>query len=155
MTDGASTILVVEDDDATRTFLADNLTADGYDLVVADTVRDGMRALETKYPDLAVVDVGLPDGSGLELVRRVREADGLVSRVDPLTPLLVLSGRASDVDRLRGLERGADDYVAKASPWVVCKGSRRNRLRPYWSTRNAGPSGSITEANASRRGSGK
>src|SRR5256885_11469006 len=113
MTDDASTILLVEDDDATRTFLADNLTADGYDLVVADTVRDGVRALETKYPDLAVVDVGLPDGSGLELVRRVREADGLVSRVDPLTPLLVLSGRASEVDRLRGLERGADDYVAK------------------------------------------
>ena len=113
MTDGASTILVVEDDDATRTFLADNLTADGYDLVVADTVRDGARALETKYPDLAVVDVGLPDGSGLDLVRAVREADGLVSRIDPLTPLLVLSGHASDVDRLRGLERGADDYVAK------------------------------------------
>jgi DNA-binding response OmpR family regulator len=113
MTDRASTILVVEDDDATRTFLADNLTADGYDLVVADTMRDGARLLETKFPDLAVVDVGLPDGSGLDLVRRVREADGLVSRVDPLTPLLVLSGRASDLDRLRGLERGADDYVAK------------------------------------------
>jgi len=113
MTDDASTILLVEDDDATRTFLADNLTADGYDLLVADSVRDGARLLETKYPDLAVVDVGLPDGSGLELVRRVREADGLVSRVDPFTPLLVLSGRASEVDRLRGLERGADDYVAK------------------------------------------
>ena len=113
MTDDASTILLVEDDDATRTFLADNLTADGYDLLVADSLRDGARLLETKYPDLAVVDVGLPDGSGLELVRRVREADGLVSRVDPFTPLLVLSGRASEVDRLRGLERGADDYVAK------------------------------------------
>jgi DNA-binding response OmpR family regulator len=113
MTDDASTILLVEDDDATRTFLADNLTADGYDLLVADSVRDGTRLLETKFPDLAVVDVGLPDGSGLELVRRVREADGLASRVDPFTPLLVLSGRASEVDRLRGLERGADDYVAK------------------------------------------
>src|SRR3954465_6813796 len=112
MTDDASTMLLAEDDHPTRTFLADNLTADGYDLLVADTVRDGTRLLETKFPDLAVVDVGLPDGSGLELVARVRNADGLVSRVDPLTPLLVLSGRASDVDRLRGLERGADDYVA-------------------------------------------
>jgi len=55
----------------------------------------------------------LPDGSGLELVRRVREADGLATRVDPFTPLLVLSGRAGDVDRLRGFERGADDYVPK------------------------------------------
>jgi DNA-binding response OmpR family regulator len=113
MTDDVSTILLVEDDDATRTFLADNLTADGYDLLVADCVRDGTRLLETKFPDLAVVDVGLPDGSGLELVRRVREADGLISRVDPMTPLLVLSGHASDVDRLRGFERGADDYVPK------------------------------------------
>jgi DNA-binding response OmpR family regulator len=113
MTDDVSTILVVEDDDATRTFLADNLTADGYDLLVADTVRDGARLLESKFPDLAVVDVGLPDGSGLELVRLVREADGLVSRVDPMTPLLVLSGHASDVDRLRGFEKGADDYVPK------------------------------------------
>ena len=113
MTDDVSTILVVEDDDATRTFLADNLTADGYDLLVADTVRDGARLLESKFPDLAVLDVGLPDGSGLELVRHVRESDGLVSRVDPMTPLLVLSGHASDVDRLRGFERGADDYVPK------------------------------------------
>jgi DNA-binding response OmpR family regulator len=113
MTDDVSTILIVEDDDATRTFLADNLTADGYDLLVADTVRDGARLLESKFPDLAVVDVGLPDGSGLELVRQVREADGRVSRIDPMTPLLVLSGHASDVDRLRGFERGADDYVPK------------------------------------------
>src|SRR3954469_20729298 len=113
MHDDASTILLVEDDDATRTFLADNLTADGYDLVVADSVREGARLLETKFPDLAVVDVGLPDGSGLDLVRHVREADGLASRIDPRTPLLVLSGRAGDVDRLRGFERGADDYVPK------------------------------------------
>src|SRR4051812_1576594 len=125
MTDDVSTILVVEDDDATRTFLADNLTADGYDLLVADTVRDGARLLESKFPDLAVLDVGLPDGSGLELVRLVREADGLVSRVDPMTPLLVLSGHASDVDRLRGLERGADDYVAKPCAPVSTGGSTR------------------------------
>jgi DNA-binding response OmpR family regulator len=113
MHDDASTILLVEDDDATRTFLADNLTADGYDLVVAETVRDGARLIETKYPDLVVVDVGLPDGSGLDLLARVREADGLASRVDPFTPVIVLSGRAAEVDRVRGFERGADDYVAK------------------------------------------
>jgi DNA-binding response OmpR family regulator len=113
MTDDAATILLVEHDDATRTFLADNLTADGYDLLVADCARDGARLLETKFPDLAVVDVGLPDGSGLSLVRRVRESDGVVSRIDPSMPMLVLSGHATDVDRLRGFERGADDYVVK------------------------------------------
>jgi DNA-binding response OmpR family regulator len=113
MTDDASTVLVVEDDDATRTFLADNLTADGYDLLVADCARDGMRLLESKFPDLALIDIGLPDGSGLDLVRRVRAADGLASRVDPHTPLLVVSGRAGELDRLRGFERGCDDYVTK------------------------------------------
>src|SRR3954466_4241056 len=128
MTDDASTILLVEDDDATRTFLADNLTADGYDLLVAESVRDGARLLETKFPDLAVVDVGLPDGSGLELVRQVREADGRVSRIDPMTPLLVLSGHASDVDRLRGFERGADDYVPKPPLLVVRRSGRRSKI---------------------------
>jgi DNA-binding response OmpR family regulator len=111
--DDASTILVVEDDDATRTFLADNLLADGYHVLVARSAADGTRQLETQYPDLVIVDVGLPDGSGLDLVRRVRDADGVTSRVDPRTPMLVLSGRASELDRLRGFERGCDDYLPK------------------------------------------
>ncbi len=111
--DDAATILLVEDDDATRTFLADNLSADGYDLLVADCVSDGLRLLERKFPDLAVVDLGLPDASGYELLRRVRGADGVVSRVDPDTPLMVLSGRSSELDRVRGFDRGADDYVCK------------------------------------------
>jgi DNA-binding response OmpR family regulator len=113
MNDDTATILVVEDDDATRTFLADNLTADGFELLVANSARDGIRLLETKFPDLAVIDIGLPDGSGLDLVQRVRDADGLSSRVDPRTPLLVVSGRDSELDRVRGFERGADDYVCK------------------------------------------
>ena len=113
MTDEPTHILVVEDDEATRTFLADNLTADGYELHVADTARDALRLLEHKRPDLALVDIGLPDGSGLDLVARVRAADGVVSRLDPRTPLLVFSGRAGELDRLRGFERGADDYVVK------------------------------------------
>jgi DNA-binding response OmpR family regulator len=81
--DDASTILVVEDDDATRTFLADNLTADGFELLVADCARDGLRLMETKFPDLVLVDVGLPDASGFELLRRVRQADGVASRIRP------------------------------------------------------------------------
>src|SRR3954469_15247148 len=105
MNDDSSTILVVEDDDATRTFLADNLTADGYEVLVADCARDGLRLLSTKFPDLALVDVGLPDGSGLELVRVDRGADGRASPIDPFTPLLVVSGRDGEVDRLRGFER--------------------------------------------------
>jgi DNA-binding response OmpR family regulator len=133
--DDAHTILLVEDDDATRTFLADNLTADGFDLLVADCVRDGRRLLETKFPDLAVVDVVLPDACGLELVRAVRRADGIATRVDPNTPMLVLSGRGSELDRLRGFERGADDYVVKPFSYSEVRARieallRRANLRP-------------------------
>jgi DNA-binding response OmpR family regulator len=111
--DAPCTILVVEDDAATRTFLADNLTADGYDLLVAGTAAEGLNLLETQFPDLAVLDVRLPDGSGLDLLRRVRAADGIASRVDPHTPVMVLSGQASELDRLRGFERGCDDFLPK------------------------------------------
>ncbi len=113
MTTLAARILLVEDDPVVRTFLADNLTADGYDLLLAATCEDALRELEYKQPDLAVIDVRLPDGSGLELVRRVREADGIGSRLDPTLPLVVLSGCAGELDRVRGLEWGADDYVVK------------------------------------------
>ena len=60
-----------------------------------------------------MVDVRLPDGSGLDLIRRVRAADGIASRLDPALPFIVLSGCASELDRVRGFERGADDYVTK------------------------------------------
>ncbi len=111
--DPAATILLVEDDDATRTFLADNLTADGYELLVAATAADGLRLAETRYPDLAVIDVGLPDATGLALLDRVRRSDGVASRVDGDLPVIVLSGRAGELDRIRGFQRGADDYVTK------------------------------------------
>src|SRR5262245_8569361 len=107
------TLLLVEDDLATRTFLADNLAADGYQLLLAETLRDALRGLEFGTPDLALIDLGLPDGSGLELVRRVRAADATASRLDPRLPLVILSGRAGEVDRIRGFERGADEYVTK------------------------------------------
>jgi DNA-binding response OmpR family regulator len=106
-------ILVVEDDAPTRTFLADNLAADGYDIVAAGTLRDALRTLEYHRVDLAIVDLGLPDGSGLELLRRVREAGAFGTRVDARLPLLVLSGRAGETDRVRGLEWGCDDFLPK------------------------------------------
>ena len=141
--DGAHTILLVEDDDATRTFLADNLTADGYDVLVADGARDALRLLEAKFPDLVVVDVVLPDAAGLDLVREVRSADGIASRLDPHTPVLVLSGRSSELDRLRGFERGADDYVVKPFAYTEVRARieallRRANLRPGQGTLRVG-----------------
>jgi DNA-binding response OmpR family regulator len=107
------TILLVEDHRTTSTFLADNLTVDGYDVLLADSARDAWRLLATKFPDLALVDLGLPDRDGLELLRDVREADGTAGRVDRHIPMLVVSGRAGELDRLRGFARGCDDYVVK------------------------------------------
>jgi DNA-binding response OmpR family regulator len=136
MTDAAATILVVEDDDATRTFLADNLCADGYEPLTADCTRDALRLLESKFPDLAIVDLGLPDGSGLDLVNRIRQADGVVSRIDPRTPIVVISGRAAELDRVRGFERGCDDYVTKPFSYPELRGRlaavlRRCDFRPH------------------------
>ena len=111
--DEAATILLIEDQPATRQFLADNLLTDGYDVLEADCAAEGQRLMENRYPDLAIVDLTLPDGDGLQLLRRVRSADRVAGRIDPELPLLVLSGRASELDRLRGFERGCDDYVVK------------------------------------------
>jgi DNA-binding response OmpR family regulator len=111
----AATILIVEDHRATRTFLADNLSADGYEILEAETLGDAERLVKTKYPDLAIVDLGLPDRDGLELVRHVREADRVAGRVDPDLPILILSGRSGELARLRGFERGCDDYIVKPS----------------------------------------
>jgi DNA-binding response OmpR family regulator len=138
MTDDASTILVVEDDAATRTFLADNLTADGYELLVAETAGDALRLLESRFPDLALVDVGLPDGSGLDLVTRVRAADGVASRVDPNTPLMVLSGRTGELDRIRGFDRGCDDYLCKPFSYPELRGRVAALLRRSQQRRSLG-----------------
>lgn len=113
MNEPRPTILIVEDDRHTRTFLADNLAADGFEPIGAANAREAVRLMETRYPDLAIVDLTLPDRDGLELLKQVRESDGVATRIDPLLPLLVLSGRVGELHRLRGFEKGADDVVGK------------------------------------------
>ncbi len=138
-----ATILVVEDHTSTRTFLADNLSADSYEIIEADGVAAGRRAIEKGYPDLAIVDLGLPDGDGLELIREVREADR-AGRIDPDLPLLVLSGRTEELVRLRGFARGCDDYVVKPFSYPELRARidallRRTRLRPGVGRLRVGP----------------
>ncbi len=109
----SATILLVEDHQSTRTFLADNLSADGYEVIEADGVSEARGLLEATFPDLAIVDLGLPDGDGLDLLVHVRAADRIAGRLDPDLPLLVLSGRVTELDLLRGFDRGCDDYMLK------------------------------------------
>lgn len=113
MNEPRPTLLIVEDDRHTRTFLADNLAADGFEPIGAASAREAVRLMETRYPDLAIVDLTLPDRDGLDLLRQVRESDGVATRIDPLLPLLVLSGRVGELHRLRTFERGADDVLGK------------------------------------------
>jgi DNA-binding response OmpR family regulator len=113
MNDERPTILIVEDDRRTRAFLADNLAADGYTPLAATGVDEALDLIESRFPDLVIVDLGLPDRDGLELLAEVRASDGVATRVDPMLPLLVLSGRSGELHRLRSFERGADMVVDK------------------------------------------
>ena len=127
---GARTkLLIVEDDAATSRFLADNLAADGYDVVTAGGVGESVRAIESRSPSLVVLDLGLEDGSGLSVLDRVRSADGLSSRIDPALPVVVLSGRSGEADRVRGFARGADDYLVKPFSYAELLGRVRAVLR--------------------------
>jgi DNA-binding response OmpR family regulator len=110
---GETNVLVVEDDEATAEFLVDNLRADGYQAAAASGVGEGLRAIEVRQPDLVLLDLMLEDGHGLELLDRVRSADGLASRLDPDLPVIVLTGRTGETDRVRGFARGCDDYLGK------------------------------------------
>jgi DNA-binding response OmpR family regulator len=106
-------LLVVEDDEATRAFLADNLAADGFAVATAAGAGEAVRAIEIRRPDLVVLDLMLERESGLTVLDRVRSADGLGTRIDPELPVIVVSARTAEVDRVRGFARGADDYVTK------------------------------------------
>ena len=123
-------VLVVEDDDATRAFLADNLLADGFRVSTASGAGEGLRAIEIRRPDLVLLDLML-EGSrgGLELLDRVRTADAAASRIDPAIPVIVLSGRAAETDRVRGFARGADDYVTKPFSYAELVARVRALLR--------------------------
>jgi DNA-binding response OmpR family regulator len=125
----APLILLVEDDRIARRFLADNLVADGFEVLEAGSLATARDLLARELPALAIVDLGLPDGDGLELVRFVRRADRIAGCVDPGLPLIVLTGRGSEVERLRGFERGADDYVVKPFSLLELTARIRAQLR--------------------------
>ncbi|MEA2703439.1 MAG: two-component system, OmpR family, phosphate regulon response regulator OmpR [Actinomycetota bacterium] len=99
-------LLLVEDDPAVRRLVADHLEQEGVDVSVATTVAAAIRELHHSEFDVAILDLTLPDGSGLDVLYELRE-------LDSATYVTVLSGAGSEVDRVRALDLGADDYVVK------------------------------------------
>lgn len=124
--DTSPSILLADEDSVTRAFLADNLIADGYDVLVAQDRAAALDALRTHQPDLVICDI---NGDSLGLLDAVRRADGLASRMDPDTPLIILSADADALARLRYWERGSDDVVAKPLSYPELRARIRVLLR--------------------------
>jgi DNA-binding response OmpR family regulator len=101
-----SRILVVEDEPAILRGLADNLQFESYEVLTASDGQSGYAALKEHKPDLIILDLMLPKMSGYDVCRKAR-AEGIV------TPILMLTARGEEADRVRGLDLGADDYVSK------------------------------------------
>ena len=99
-------VLLVDDDAAVRRSVAEGLELEGFEVVCASGGRAALAAVETVAPAVIVLDLGMPDLDGLEVLRRLREAGHDV-------PVCILSARDEVDDRVRGLEAGADDYVVK------------------------------------------
>lgn len=104
MTPGA-TILIVEDETQMRRFLRTALEVHGYRILEAGTARDGLAHVTAHNPDVMLLDLGLPDGDGIEITRRVREWSRM--------PVIVLSARGREEDKVAALDAGADDYLTK------------------------------------------
>lgn len=100
-----ATILLVEDEPEIRRFLRAGLRAEGYRVVEAAAGRRGVIDAGSHHPDLAIVDLGLPDMDGMDVIRRVREWSPM--------PIVVLSARAQERAKVEALDAGADDYVTK------------------------------------------
>jgi DNA-binding response OmpR family regulator len=108
-----ATVVVCEDDAPTLDLLCDHLHADRFEALPAPTAGDALRLCHYNDPDLLLLDLKLPDASGLDVLREIRASAGSAGRFDPVLPVIVLSGRSTDTDRVRGLSEGADDYVVK------------------------------------------
>src|SRR5439155_24610557 len=99
------TVLVVDDEPPIRRFLHTSLTASGYGVIEADDAAGAMRLLAAEKPDLVILDLGLPDRSGLELIGEIRKTSTV--------PIVVLSARHDERSMVEALDLGAADYVAK------------------------------------------
>jgi two-component system KDP operon response regulator KdpE len=126
MAEPRPTMLLVEDEPDIRRFLRATLTAEGYRVIESPSARRGTVDAATHKPDLAIVDLGLPDFDGVEVVRRIRAWSPM--------PILVLSARTHERSKIEALDAGADDYVTK--PFAIgellarIRAALRHAVRP-------------------------
>jgi len=97
--------LVIDDEAAILRFLKPALEANNYDMASAGTIADGLKRIAAEAPDIVLLDLGLPDGDGKDIIRRAREWSDL--------PIIVLSAREREAEKIEALDLGADDYVNK------------------------------------------
>ena len=105
MSDPKARVLVIEDEAPMRKFLRATLDSHGYDVVLAETAREGIAMATQHTPDVVLLDLGLPDSDGLDVTRELRGW----SKV----PIIVISARGREDDKVAALDAGADDYVTK------------------------------------------
>jgi len=117
-------ILIVEDDMAIREMMAFSLRREGYATYKAASGHEALEQLNQVHPDLIVIDWGLPDMSGIELIDMIRR-DDVIKEV----PVIMLTARAEESDKIKGLERGADDYLTKPASMLELMARIRAQLR--------------------------
>jgi two-component system KDP operon response regulator KdpE len=105
MSDEGARILVIDDERAIRRFLRVSLTAHGYQVFEASTAQEGLETTAAVRPDLIILDLGLPDLDGIDVTRQLREWSKI--------PIVILSVRGQDDDKIAALDAGADDYLTK------------------------------------------
>ena len=98
-------VMVVEDDAPVRHLITASLSAEDYTVIVALTAAEAVQLSATRNPDMILLDLGLPDGDGVEVIRQVR--------LWTETPIIVISARDEDADKIEALDAGADDYLTK------------------------------------------
>jgi two-component system KDP operon response regulator KdpE len=124
-------VLVVDDEAAILRFLKPALEANGYEISVAGTVADATRLIAAAAPDIVVLDLGLPDGDGKDVIRSVREWSAV--------PIVVLSARDREAEKIEALDLGADDYVNKPFSVGELLARMRTALRHNMRSKNENP----------------
>ena len=140
-------IVLADENDATRAFLTSNLEADGYRVKAADDRATAIALLSVDQPDLIIADI---NGQTLELLDAIRSGNGLAGHLDPDTPMIVLSERPDDIHRIRVLERGGDDIIAKPFSYPELRARVAAVLRRAERSRHHGSSVSRRSRSTSR-----